>query len=167
MLTHERLLELLDYNQYTGVFTWRQVRKRGHRSGAVAGWHSGKGMWRIEVDGVNYLAHRLAFFYVYKWWPIQVDHKDGDRSHNWIANLRPADNSQNQANNGPKSNNRLGHRGIGLYGKWYVVQLKKNGIAIRAKFTTLDEAIEFVNRTSQEIHGEFSVFSRPEPQRKQ
>ncbi len=114
------------------------------------------------VEGQNYLANRLAWFYVYGTWPDQVDHKDGDRSHNWLDNLRPANNSQNQANNGPKSNNRLGLRGISKRGKKYVVQLKKNGVCTRRYFDLLDDAVAFTEATSRALHGEFSVFNRPD-----
>ncbi len=50
-----------------------------------------------------YKAHRLAWFYVHGVWPKeQIDHINGDKADNCIANLRLADFSKNQANDGER-----------------------------------------------------------------
>jgi len=163
-MTQEDLQRLLEYDSNTGVFRWKVARKRGMLPGEIAGWHSGKNAWRIEVFGKNYLAHRLAWFYVYGSWPDQIDHINGNRSDNRLCNLREANNSQNQANMKAKSNNRIGIRGLGFKRNKYVVQLrktKKDGVVfVSQNFSLLCEAVKFVRTKSKELHGEFSIFNR-------
>lgn len=58
-MTRERVAALLDYNRTTGIFTWKVARgcaAKGMPAGAVMG----DGYIGIRVDGVRYLAHRLA-----------------------------------------------------------------------------------------------------------
>ena len=56
-MNQERLMELLDYNPFTGKFTWR-VNGRGKyvRVGATAGTIRKNGYRQIRVDGTIYLA---------------------------------------------------------------------------------------------------------------
>jgi hypothetical protein len=101
-VTAERLRELLDYNPATGVFKWK-LSYRMRRKGLVAGRRHGGWYWCIRVDSREYLAHRLAWLYVYGRWPLdQIDHINGIRFDNRIANLREATNSQNKQNRKPK-----------------------------------------------------------------
>lgn len=72
--------------------------------------HSG-GYFYGRLGGRNYYAHRVVFYLEYGYWPIQVDHIDGNRTNNVRVNLRAATESTNQ-------HNRLG-RGYTLdRGKW-------------------------------------------------
>jgi hypothetical protein len=72
-LTHERLLEVLDYDADTGVFRWKiRASKRG-KIGAVAGLGTKAGGYTyIGIDGADYLAARLAWLYVHGNWPART-----------------------------------------------------------------------------------------------
>lgn len=100
----ERLLEVLIYDPQTGDFTWLVSTTNKIKPGDKAGTLMKAGYVHIQVDGVLYLAHRLA-------WKIstgedpgdaQVDHEDRCRSNNRRKNIRLApnrefDNMQNRA----------------------------------------------------------------------
>ena len=87
-LTAERLRERLHYDAGTGVFT-RRVGSGHARTGEMAGSVHSTGYVRISIDGGKYTAHCLAWLYVHGVWPPdQIDHINGNRSDNRIANLR-------------------------------------------------------------------------------
>ena len=112
-LTHERLLEVLDYDPDTGLFVWKvQLAVSAGKVGTVAGCHGPGGYRQIRIDNVCYLGHRLAWFYVFSVWPKQIDHKDGCRTNNCILNLREATASQNAANKKLQINNTSGFKGV-------------------------------------------------------
>lgn len=97
-MDQKRLHELLDYARETGVFTWRASKGRA-KAGAVAGCKHPKGYLRITLDGVPYLAHRLAWLHVHGVFPDgEIDHKNGVRTENRINNLRDASTLINQQN---------------------------------------------------------------------
>ena len=101
-ITHERLLELLNYNPDTGVFVRRiSTGYRGcHRAGEVAGWlDPSVGYFRVSLDKQFYWCQRLAWFYVHGVWPDgDVDHIDGNRQNNSIKNLRSVSRTMNLQN---------------------------------------------------------------------
>lgn len=106
-LTAHRLRALYDFDSEVGIF----VRRRSPRS-KVGSANSG-GYLSIFVDGRLYLAHRLAWLYVYGEWPIdKLDHINGDRADNRIANLRQATSQQNAANRRKHKNNTSGFKGV-------------------------------------------------------
>lgn len=121
MLSHEDLLNLLNYCPLTGIFTWK-VARYGTEIGAITGCDDGAGYLQIGVKGKVYRAHRLALFYVNGEWPKgKVDHANGVRNDNRLVNLRCADDHQNSANRGKV-------RGVSLVkrsGKWAArIQIK-------------------------------------------
>src|SRR6516225_532220 len=129
MLTHARLLKMVDYNPGTGVFTWRIAPKKGpDRTGLRAGTVSKirptctRPYRQIRIDGKTYFEHRLAWFHVHGRWPQGIlDHINFDSLDNRIANLREATHSTNKANRPPPKNNSTGYKGVSfnkVYGKF-------------------------------------------------
>ena len=111
-LTHDRLREVLNYDADTGVFTWRIKLNRKVVVGSEAGSLKPKGYVSIRIDGHPYYAHRLAWCYVYgSWPPEEIDHINGDRADNRIANLRAATRKQNMENRA-HSIGASGYRGV-------------------------------------------------------
>lgn len=71
------------------------------------------GYRRIKVGGRTYLAHRLAWVLHYGEWPSQrIDHINGVRHDNRIANLRLCTNSQNVAHQFKARVSASGLRGV-------------------------------------------------------
>jgi hypothetical protein len=98
-LTAALLRELLHYDPETGIFTRKVITTNRVKVGDVAGSPNQKGYINIMVCGRLHPAHRLAWFYVHGVWPKgQIDHINGIRDDNRIANLREATNSQNKQN---------------------------------------------------------------------
>ena len=112
-LTAARLRELLHYDPVTGVFTWLVRRGPRQTPGSIAGTIQYGGYRQIQLDGVIYRAHRLAWFYVHGAFPAaQLDHIDGVRDHNAIANLRPATNAENAQNVAVRADSSTGITGV-------------------------------------------------------
>jgi len=97
MLSVKDLREVILYNSKTGLFAWKKSR-RGVKIGKTLGTDNGFGYLRITVLGRSYYAHRLAWFYVNGEWPLTIDHLNGVKSDNRIANLRGCSQSDNAQN---------------------------------------------------------------------
>jgi len=98
MITHENLISNLLYDPDTGNFVWR---KRSPRAdiGSIAGSICTNGYISITVKQHRYLAHRLAWFYIHKKWPIaEIDHINHARDDNRIDNLRESTVAENRSN---------------------------------------------------------------------
>jgi hypothetical protein len=106
MISQNELKQLFDYNSETGVFTWLKDNYSKKLIGVKSGSLHKDGYIRIIINRKSYLAHRLAWLYVYGEWPKnQIDHINGIRSDNIINNLRDVTSSENNLN---RSCHRLG-----------------------------------------------------------
>jgi len=93
------LQEILDYNQDTGIFTWKFGNKRNTKANQIAGSIHPQGYRFICIKNKNYTAHRLAWMYVFGEMPKnQIDHINGIKDDNRIVNLRQVIHSENQQN---------------------------------------------------------------------
>jgi hypothetical protein len=163
-LTAQRVRDLLHYDPETGVFKWREGSNRGRgtgnrRPGELAGHvDAAEGYLRIRVERLLIRAHRLAWFYVYGEWPQgQIDHINGIRSDNRIANLRDVPhhiNTQNQR--APNARNTTGFLGVTFVKnrkEHYRAQIKVAGkILCLGHFSTPEEANEIYVQTKRRLH---------------
>lgn len=100
-LTHDKLLRILDYNPETGLFVWKQNRNRAAMKGMVAGTQNKTtGYVYIRIDGETHAAHNLAWFYIKKEWPIEIDHDNRIRHDNRFVNLINGTRIDNMKNHG-------------------------------------------------------------------
>lgn len=144
MLTQEVLMQHLEYNLETGVFTWKEPRARRCKIGDVAGTPHKRGYIHIKLFGKSYKAHRLAFLYMTGEWPeCVVDHIDGNTSNNKWCNLRDISNSDNQYNRkGAAQSSSTGLLGASILpsGK-YRAQIKYKGkVFYLGEYTTPEQA---------------------------
>ncbi len=124
-LTQERLKELLEYDEETGLFTWLVNRSGSAKAGCMAGGMSkSTGYMRVVVDNKIYNSHRLAFLYMKGYMPEnEVDHINRIKYDNKWVNLREVSKSCNLRNCCISKNNISGINGVswdGLRGKWAV-----------------------------------------------
>ncbi len=106
-ISHERLIELLRYDELTGHFYWKARRSPRVNQGDIAGATEKNGVVTITIDYIPYTAHQLAWFYMTREWAPLIDHRDRCRSNNAWMNLRKATRSQNRANSCSRKNRKL------------------------------------------------------------
>jgi hypothetical protein len=122
MITQQRIKQLFDYDQETGLFTRKITVNSRAKEGTIAGTDNGKGYIKFWVDNKFYYGHRLAWLYVYGDLPSKgIDHIDNNPSNNKINNLRLANQSENMQNVNKFKTNTSGYKGVYWnknYSKW-------------------------------------------------
>jgi hypothetical protein len=92
--------EHIAYQPDTGKLVWIKPVSRRTKVGQEAGYIKGTGYRRVTFLGNTYRCHRVAWYLHHGEDPAdkQIDHVNGDRDDNRIANLRLVTHSQNQQN---------------------------------------------------------------------
>ena len=151
------LIDKYKYEPLTGVFS-------NIKTGRVAKPVMDSGYVRLSVliqgKQKNVRAHRAAYLINHNTMPVIVDHINGDRMDNRIANLRPATRSQNGCNQKVVTTSSSGYRGVYKSGcKW--------GARIRSGRPTLyiglyddaETAAAAYDLAAKELHGEFATIN--------
>lgn len=154
IVTFERLQEVLDCDPETGIIT-RKITQGKALQGFVYTADQ-----TINVDGHNLRVNRIVWAFHNGMWPPDgywVDHKNGIKGDNRIANLRLATPTQNQQNKA----------GYGTYAKGvtcrdrklnpFQAKIRVNGVRIHlGSFGTEEEAAEAYREACLKYHGEFA-----------
>lgn len=129
-ITADEARLLLDYDEETGVLTWRRRTPgmfasntrpaedccrawNNKNAGKIAGWAHNGGYLSVTLKGRKYLTHRVIVLIKTGEWPAEeVDHSSTKRRHNAWSNLREASRSQNQGNKPLQRNNKSGFKGV-------------------------------------------------------
>lgn len=150
---------VLSYDQDTGVFTWK-VRRGPKKAGARAGNLSAHGYRQIEVLGIRYYEHRLAWFFVTGRWPDGlIDHRNGDPGDNRFENLREADPTQNRANSKLDVRSSSGVKGVhwSREAKKWRAQICVRGVVINLGVHNYKEdAAQAYAEAAERYFGEFA-----------
>lgn len=123
-LTQDIVRQLFLYEPETGRLCWRERPLEAFPDAASAHrWNSqnaGKEAGHIRRSGYRYVtvfahpfpAHRVIWLHVSGEWPLHIDHQDGVRDNNRLANLRDVTPSVNHKNVRRKSTNTSGVVGV-------------------------------------------------------
>ena len=155
-LTPQRLAEVLEYNPETGVFIMKKMRHQKVAVGRPLPVTFGQ-YGRIQIDGVRYKLHRLAYLFVNGAWPSgEIDHINGEPSDNRIVNLRDVPHAINVQNKRKAfSSSKSGLLGAYLApktGRW-LAAMRSGGRTIHiGSFSSAEEAHSAYLAMKRKIH---------------
>lgn len=157
--TLEDVLSSVNYDPHSGKFLL--VTKCGTKTGKECGFISqSDGYRRISIRGKPALAHRVAWFIAHGHWPEQqIDHANGDRSDNRIANLRLATISEQRWNSKKKARNKSGFKGVcwdNSRKKWLAQIMANRRNHSIGRFDCIGQAIAAYRAKARQLHGEFA-----------
>lgn len=155
-MTPDEAKAILDYDPETGILVWKQRPRSSfksdraysifmaQRAGKEAGSVHPDGYRRASYRGRKHRTHRLAWMIAHGEIPDEIDHIDGNRLNNRIANLRDVTRAENTRNLSRLKANRSGTPGVRCrvdYDKW-VAWIGVDGRQIYLGwFQSMDEAV--------------------------
>jgi len=154
-ITQEFLREWLHYDPTTGLFVWRVTRAHNATAGSRAGSLQQKGYRVIALRGRVYREHRLVWLYVHGSWPEkEIDHVNGVRHDNRIANLRSVTGSVNcQNKKRARRDNKLGLLGVWQRRSRFVASIWVCGASKHiGMFDTAEEAHVAYLKAKRQLH---------------
>jgi len=161
-ITPDVLRELIDYDSETGVLTWKARSSHLFIGNEQSPEHSariwnvkyagkpalksknGNGYFHGAIFGQTLTAHSVAWAINYGSWPEHgIDHINGVKGDNRIANLRDVPDAENAKNQKLNKRNTSGVTGVSYFArtrKW--VAMIKGGGKVRnlGYFHTIEEA---------------------------
>ena len=147
------LRSIFHYDATGGVLT--RITARGNRrAGAQVGVMSSHGYLTVEIEGRQFGVHRVAWAIYFGCWPeLQLDHIDGNRTNNRIANLREATVSQNIANS--RNYERKHRLPRGVYVQRGRITARVNETYL-GQFKTVEAAAVAAREARKQLYGEFA-----------
>jgi hypothetical protein len=160
MLTQQELKELLHYDPNTGVFTRRTSLSNNTKVGGVVGTAATKGYSVCVIKHHRYMLHNLAWLFVYGQFPTpskeSINHINGNRSDNRIANLRLFTHAQRTANARKRANTTSKLKGVTVRKGRFIAQIGIKGrIMYLGSYGTEEEAHAAYMAAAKEEFGAF------------
>ena len=144
-LTQERSKEIWNYNTKTGIITWAIEPCDKMKKGSEAGCINRRGYIQIRFNNKQYSAHRIAWLYVYGYFPeYGIDHINRIKTDNRIANLREVSQQCNSRNTGNYKTNTSGVKGVcwhKINKRWCSFIKKDNGLINLGTYKDFDNAV--------------------------
>lgn len=116
MIDKMLLFTSLEYSPATGYIFWKKSRKKAGGVNKITGYHT------VRLKGKSYYTHRLAFLFMGKPLPEEVDHINHIRDDNRWINLKEATTKSNKKNSPKRIDNTSGTTGVSFdvrRNKWY------------------------------------------------
>lgn len=153
--TAEFFREVIAYDPTTGEMWWKKRIGPMNPVGSNVGSKCIRGYREVSIFGKKFRLHRIAWIYVYGDWPAQqIDHINGVRDDNRIANLRDVDSSTNNQNKiGPHRESKSGVRGVRSRGDRWLADIQTRGVRkFLGSFATLEQASRAYAEAKREMH---------------
>lgn len=149
--TQEDLLSRFSYDKETGTLchkfrpdvrkTWN-TRYAGMPITSQLKTRCGKRYYRVRINTVGFLVHRVVWMMTYGVWPDEIDHIDGNGLNNSLGNIRNVSRSENAKNIKQSKSNTSGHTGIQkICNAWRVAMRVNKKQRYIGTYNTLEEAI--------------------------
>jgi len=146
----EVLGERLIYDFSTGIFKWaKDMLNNKIKEGSIAGCRKRSNdafYLYIGIDGVQYAAHRLAYYIYHELdpYPLDVHHKNFNTFDNSIVNLELLSSCENNKYKNLYKNNRSGITGVRITsgGRFRTTIYKQGKEFNLGTFNTKKEAIQ-------------------------
>lgn len=150
-LTVDEVRSRLDYEPHTGRLVWKKCRN-SLRIGTEARCLDVGGYVQVNIAGTLCKGHRLAWLIHHGEWPRgDIDHINGVRNDNRIANLRVVTNALN-CQNKRSTKNKTGLMGVHLH-RGYRAKIQVNRKQIHlGRFDTPEEAHEAYIQAKRRLH---------------
>lgn len=147
-LTQEYLKSILDYEPETGILRWKVRKSTKFKIGDIAGWIDARGYRCICIDGKEYKAHNIIYFYNYGMFPpnnLYIDHINHRPHDNRLNNFRLTTHKVNLKNTKLSKNNSSGFNGV-IWDKnrnrWLAQIFVNNKHIFLGRFEKKEDAIE-------------------------
>lgn len=158
----EHLNSLFTYDPMIGLLRSRSAYGRHGKfpAGTEVGWiDPGKGYRKVQIGHRAFLVHRIAWAISFgAWSQFELDHINGLRIDNRLANLREVTRQQNSWNQGLRKTSTTGltgvvkRRGSGNWGAYIRINGRTKWLGT---FSTAEAAHEAYRQAAQEAWGDY------------
>ena len=156
-ITREELLKRFSYNPSTGELSSKNWRPNIKARVLTA---KRNGYIYVRINKVAFSAHRIIWVLHHGSWPsIMIDHINGDKTDNRIANLREASDYENQYNAKKQIRNKSGFKGISFRpstNRWRAAIRQGGRVVYEKTFLHLKDAVIHIQSKRKELHNEFA-----------
>lgn len=162
MLSKEELNELFDYYPKSGKLIWKEKSPTSRANKIFnskfafqeAGRITESGYLRVQIKNRDYYVHRIIWVMTQEEPLTFIDHINGIKHDNRLANLRLATYAENLQNrNKPKSNNSTGVLGVSKKGTKFIAHICVNyKLKSLGSFNTIEEASNAYQKAKKELH---------------